>query len=68
MDRDAENARLPRPPEVENATSRRPAVEQRGVVTDALIQTAQNLKEVGMGAVGGYLAAKWSQSNEPKDK
>jgi hypothetical protein len=38
--------------------------EQRGAVTDALIQTAQDLKEVGLGALG---AAAYDQITKPKD-
>ncbi len=53
----------------EHARSPQPQGEQRGVVTDALLQTANDLKQIGIGAAGGYLAAKLAKdSDRPKDK
>jgi hypothetical protein len=53
---------------VETATSRRPAEEQRGALTDALIRTANDLKDVGKGVAGGYLAWNLTQPKQPPEE
>jgi hypothetical protein len=68
MHSDAENTRSPRPPGLEIATSRRAAKEQQRAVTDALIQTATDLKDVGKGVTGGYVAWKLTQSKQPPEE
>jgi hypothetical protein len=54
MNGEAENTRMPHP-----------SGEQRGLLGDALIQTAQDLKQIGIGALGGWGAAKLSQPKQP---
>jgi hypothetical protein len=45
-----------------------PLEEKRGPVTEALVQTAQDLKDVGLGVVAAYAYDQWRKPKDPPRK